>query len=331
MRFSCSWLAGLFVVLLSSGTAAADRQRRPVMDLGRSIEHHDSSVVFARYFDEDPLTDDATVQAGDALARLAWQADPAAYPGDRAGSLRAIYDSSRPAGWFGFRLPGSFGAHETFSAAAAFVIDADGFAADPNGFFQISWGLWNADRTGLERTGSFTSFSVDTFELIEFDYFPNVSPFFGGPFLSPGIFGSDVSGDAFSNFSSLFDLEVRLPLDVPLLAVLEHRPDLDALILSVHRIVDDGHVVPLNAAVGVAPLDLLALRDYEVDTIGLTLWKDGFGGASPAVVANVSFHALTATSGLVGRPEEMLQISAPGDDDSDDDSDDESDDDSGDD
>ena len=62
-------------------------------------------------------------------------------------------------------------------------------AADPNGFFQISWGLWSSTTTGLERTGNPASFAGDTFELLEFDYFPNASPFFGGPFLSPTAFG----------------------------------------------------------------------------------------------------------------------------------------------
>jgi hypothetical protein len=298
MRLPGSLLAGLSAVLLVVSAVADDHIS--------SEDHGAARIALVRYFDEDPLTDPAAIHAGDALDRLQWQADPAAFPGDRPGSLRAIYDSSRPAGWFGFRLPGEFLADDTFSAAAAFVIESDSFAADPNGFFQISWGLWNAEHTGLERTGSFADFAADTFQLIEFDYFPSVSPFFGGPFLSPGIFGSDVSGDAFSNFSSLFGLEVGLPFDVPLLAVIEHRPDLDVVVLSVHRIVDSGRVVPLNGAVGSAPLAFLALREYDLNTIGLTLWTDGFGGSTPAVVATLDFHALCVVAGLVGRPEELL-------------------------
>jgi hypothetical protein len=200
-------------------------------------------------------------------------------------------------------LPGTFDAEATFSAAAAFVIRSDGFSADPDGFFQISWGLWNSTATGLDRTGSFQNFAADTFELIEFDYYPNVSPFFGGPFLAPSVFGAEVDGDAFANFTSLFDLDVALPLDTPLLAVLEHRPDLDVVVLGVHRIVDSGRVVPLDGAVGGAPLAFLSLREYDLDTIGLTLWKDSFGGPTPALVATLDFHAMTVVSGLVGRPE----------------------------
>ena len=204
-------------------------------------------------------------------------------------------------------------------AAAAFVIRSEGFAAEPDGFFQISWGLWNTEATGLDRTGSFQDFTADTYELIEFDYYPNVSPFFGGPFLSPALFGEEVNGDAFANFTSLFDLDVALPLDTPLLAVLEHRPDLDVLVLGVHRIVDSGHVVPLDGAVGSAPLAFLSSREYDLNTIGLTLWADGFGGPTPAVVATLDFHALTVVSGLVGRPEELLAAVEDDEDDEDDD------------
>jgi len=275
------------------------------------------SIVFVRDFGSDPRLDDQAIVEGAALDRLDWQSDAPAFPGDAAGSLTALYDSSMPAGWFGFRLPGSFTEEDVFTAGAAFVIRSAGFDADPNGFFQISWGLWNSVTTGLNRTGSFLSFAADTFELIEFDYYPSVSSFFGGPFLAPSAFGTEVAGDAFANFTSLFDLEATLPLDVPLLAVIELRPDVDAFVLSVHRIVDSGRVVPLNGAVGVAPLQFLAPRNYEVDTIGLTLWNDGFGGSSPALTATLDFHLLTATSGLVDRPEDLLTFD-------DDESDDES-------
>jgi hypothetical protein len=246
------------------------------------------------------------VVAGEALSRLSWQADGPAFPGDVPGSLSAVYDAGRSAGWFGWSLPRSFDAGDTFSAAAAFVIRSEGFSAEPDGFFQISWGLWNSAATGLDRTGSFQDFTADTYELIEFDYYPNVSPFFGGPFLAPAVFGAEVNGDAFANFTSLFDLDVALPLDTPLLAVLEHRPDLDVVVLGVHRIVDSGRVVPLDGAVGGAPLAFLSSREYELNTIGLTLWADGFGGPTPAVVATLDFHALTVASGLVGRPEALL-------------------------
>ena len=345
MRFLGFVFAGLLLAILIPTTAVSGqdttdrtssafgaRVNGDLSRLGDDDEDDDSSddgggvappIVFARYFVTDPRLDPDSVETGAALERLEWQSDDPVFPGDPPGSLTALYDAGLGAGVFGFALPASFSVDDTFTAAAAFVIDSEGFTADPNGFFQISWGLWNSTTTGLDRTGSFANFAADTFELIEFDWFPNISPFFGGPFLSPTAFGVEVDGDAFNNFSSLFGLQVDLPFDVPLLAILEHRPDVNALVLSVYHIVDSDRVVPLNAAVGVAPLDFLATRDYDVDTIGLTLWNDGFGGATPAVVATLDFHALTAVSGLAGRPEEMLSVGSSDDDDSrDDDSDD---------
>ena len=71
----------------------------------------------------------------------------------------------------------------------------------------------------------------------------------------------------------------------------------------------DRFVLPLDGAVGVVPLDLLGRRAYSVDLIGLTLWNDGFGGPSPALVADVTYHALVVIPGLAGRPEELLHAS----------------------
>lgn len=265
-------------------------------------------VLLAEYFESDPLAAPDAVVAGDSLARLSWADDAPLYPGDRPGSLSALYDSSAPAGLFGFPLGQSLGQDDAFALAVVFVIDSEGFEADPNGFFQISWGAWNSSTTGLNRTGDFNDFASDTFELIEFDYFPNVSPFFGGPFLAPSLFGRPVGDppDGFANFTSLFGLEVSLPKDVPLLAVLEHRPDDEVLVLQVYRVVGEQGLQPINGAVGFAPLEFLSLPLYEVDTLGLTLWNDGFGGPAPAVLATVEFHALVAIRGLPGRPEDFL-------------------------
>lgn len=303
-------------IVLSAPSWRVTHTRPEALEPGGGSGATEPDVRFDQKFRTDPLLDGGALVAGDALDRLTWQPDAPAFAGDPAGSLRVLYDSSLPAGWFGFPLPALLDESRTFTAGAAFVIASEGFAASPEGFFQISWGLWNSSTTGLNRTGSFTDYAADTFELIEFDYFPNVSPFFGGPFLAPTLFGAATGPDAFLNFASLFDLKVGLPLDVPLLAVLEHRPEVDALTVQVYRIVDAEHVVPLNGAVGVAPLGFLSQRDYEVDTIGLTLWNDGFGGPTPALTAEVDFHALTAITGLADRPERML---APGDDESSDD------------
>lgn len=280
-------------------------------------------VTVVRWFESDPRTAPDAVVAGDALDRLSWQLDAPAFPGDVPGSLTATYDSSAPAGLFGVWLPRSIAADESFTAAAAFTIRSDGFVADPDGFFQISWGVWNTQRTGLNRTGNLSDFAADSFELAEFNWFPSVSPLFGGPFLSAALFGDELGGDGFANFTSLFGLSVALPLDTPLLTVLEHRAGADALNVSVYRVIDTETVVPLTGGVGSVPLGFLASRDYSFDALGLTLWQDGFGGPTPALTATLDYELLSLVSGPAPAPAAMF---APGtgecdDDDSSDDDD----------
>ncbi len=312
--FSFALLSGLVLVCVVSMTTAT-AQRGIGFDRSYDDSSDDSSSSgsaepadpnFVERFETDPRDAANRVVSGEALDRLTWQVDLPAFDGDSSGSLTAIYDASLPAGLFGFELPESFNAADGFTAAAAFVIESQGFSADPNGFFQISWGLWNSQTTGLRRTGDPTDFSTDTFELVEMNYFPNVSSFFGGPFLAPAIFGEAVSGGAFDNFSSLFDLEATLPFDVPLLAVIEHRPADGALVLQIHRIVDGPRLLPVNAAVGVTPLEFLVSPQYAVDTVGLTLWNDGFTGVPPSVTATLDFHLLAVRPGTVDRLESLL-------------------------
>jgi hypothetical protein len=270
------------------------------------------ATLVAEFFRSDPLSDPRTIVVGAALERLTHDESAPAWPGDRRGSLTALYDSSLPAGLFGFALPVALDEADAFTAAATFVLDPAGFEADPNGFFQISWGLWNTETTGLNRTGSFTSFAGDAFDLVGFDYFPAVSPFFGGPFLSPSVFGAsrpDVDPpDAFANAAFAFNLEVALPLGVPLLAMIEHEPGLDVAVASVHRIVRPRRTVPVPGAVTVIDLGALALRQYGLDAVGLTLWNDGFGGPTPALRASVDYHSLVVVLGRVANADEILRV-----------------------
>jgi hypothetical protein len=259
-------------------------------------------------FESNPLATSAIVVDGDALGRLGWNDDPPAFPGDRPGSLSALYDSRLPAGRIGWPLPETWTEHDAFTASATFVIEPDDFQADPFGYFQISWGLWSSETTGLERTGNLDDFAADTFDLIEFAYFPNVSPFYGGPYLSPSVFGAadpdhpsfDFLG-AFTNFA-FGATPLDLPLGEPLVAVLEHRPADGVLVVSVKRINARGGRVPLPGGVAVVPLEHLAVGTFSVDTVGLTLWHDGFGGDPPSLRADVVFHAFEAVPAAIARP-----------------------------
>jgi len=321
-NFFLIWaFAGLLPLVSAAQIQHADfgLKTEPVFEVrddeGADDEATDEPRPFAEFFETDPLGDPETIVAGAALERVLWNDDAPAFEGDPAGSLSATYDATADAGLFGFPLADSLTEASTFTAAAAFVIHSEGYSADPFGFFQISWGLWNRATTGLNRTGD-ASGAADTFELVEFDYFPNVSPIFGGPFVGPGVFGLAAVDDpsfefsgAFTNFTGLFDLEVALPLDVALLAVLQHRPGLDAMPVQLYRILDGGGLLPLQGAVGYVPLEFLAIRSYDVDAIGLTLWHDGFGGDTPSVLATLTYHALIVVPGVV-RPEDLLHAAA---------------------
>ncbi len=325
MRTTCALLIGLLafvsvsVIASGRGTPRRDAIRTTPVHMFLSDENDPddegddeiSDELFAEYFQTDPLADPRTVVTGASIARVAWEPEPPVFPGDPAGSMTVLYDSSLAPGLLGFPLPASFHENSIFTAAAVFVIDSAEFVAEDDGFFQISWGLWNSQTTGLNRTGSLSA-AADTYELIDFDYFPNVSNFFGGPFVGPAVFGIEpTGGDAFANFSGIFDLEVALPLDVPLLAVMEHRPDLNALVVQVYLIVDSNNVLPLQGAVGIVPLEFLGPRQYEFDVVGLTLWQDGFDGLfapSPAVYATLSYHAIVVVPGVAGRPEDLLDV-----------------------
>ena len=56
----------------------------------------------------------------------------------------------------------------------------------------------------------------------------------------------------------------------------------------------NGALLPLSSAVAVAPRSMLSVDEFSVDTVGLTLWRDGFTGATPSLVADVTFHSVVA-------------------------------------
>ncbi len=253
----------------------------------------------------NPLAGSRVVLEGAALERLTWNdGDAPAFPGDLPGSLTALYDASAGPGRVGWPLSGAFDQDDAFFAAAAFVIEPEGFSAP--GLFQISWGLWNSGATGWNRTGSASNLAGDGFELIEWDYFPG--RIFGGPFYSPSVFGAANPDSplfeplgSFANASFAFAL-AELPLGEPLLATIEHRPGDGAVVFGVFRITAAGGLLPVDGAVATVPLAALSLRRYAVDTFGLTLWQDGFGGETPALRAEVRFHLLVARPGLLSGP-----------------------------
>lgn len=221
---------------------------------------------------------------GEVGARFTWL--PGTRPrfaADRRGSLRVLYDTTLPTGRIGLPLGTVLSFDDEFRFGAVLTIRSAGFAADPNGFSQIAFGLWNGHTTGLGRT----LFPSDAYDLVEFDWFPNVTSF-GGPFLSPSVFGGEVGGNAFFNFA-FQSAEVTLPFDVPLLCEGVYDPAARRLAVTVSRHVRGNQFEPVPGAA--VTVDLSTLNPgFLVDTVGIAAYGEGW----PSLRAEVDFDLLYA-------------------------------------
>ena len=219
---------------------------------------------------------------GDAASRFHYIASTnPRFAGDRRGSLRVLYDTTLPTGRIGAPIGAVLSLDEDFRFGAVLTIRSAGFAADPNGFSQIAFGLWNAHTTGLGRT----LFPSDAFDLVEFDWFANVTAF-GGPFLSPSIFGGSVGANAFDNFA-FQSAEVALPLDVPLLCEGVYDAATRTLKFTVSRHVKGARFDPVPGAE--ATVDLATIDPgFLVDTFGIAAYGEGW----PSLRAEVDYDLL---------------------------------------
>jgi len=207
---------------------------------------------------------------GDPDARFTYvRHTPPRFPGDVRGSLRVLYDTTRPQARLSTSLGTVVSFDDDFEFGAILTIRSQGFFADPNGFSQIAFGLWNSSTTGPGRT----LFPSDSYDLIEFDYFPNVSSF-GGPFISPSVFGGEVGGNAFFNFTFL-GVETALPLDVALLCRFVHDGAARRLTLRIARLDDDKvfrEIPGSRVSLDTAALD----PTFLVDVLGIAAYFEGW-------------------------------------------------------
>jgi hypothetical protein len=228
--------------------------------------------VVAR-FDQDPLQPGASpafTGVGDTAARFTFVGGTRPrFPGDRRGSLRVLYDTTLDTGRIGVPLGTVLSLDDDVRFGAVLTIRSAGFAADPNGFSQIAFGLWNSRTTGLGRT----LFPSDAFDLVEFDWFANVTSF-GGPFLSPSIFGGNLDGNAFDNFTFM-SAETPLPFDVPLLCEGVYDAATRTLTVTVSRRLRGVQFEPIPGAE--VSVDVSTLHPgYLVDTLGIAAYGEGF-------------------------------------------------------
>lgn len=247
-------------------------------------------------FGSDPLAAARLSGEGDVAARFTFLPDePPHFPGDRQGTLRVLYDTTLPAARVAAPLEEVLSLQEDFAFGAILTIRSESFRADPEGFSQIAFGLWNGHTTGMDRTG----FPADSFDLVEFDYFANAGPF-GGPFLSPTVFGGAVGENAFFNFA-FQSSEVRLPLDTPLLCQFRYAGADRALSLTVSRPARGPAFTPVPGASVTVDLSRLD-PTFLVDAAGIAAYFEGWPSLHAVVDYDLLYTgALPAPFGVVAR------------------------------
>jgi len=232
------------------------------------------SRAFAGAVVLDMRTDPHLDVQGAGPACFAFDAATAAkFPSDARGSYVEQFDSTHPTTRAVAALGAPYTEADDFVFGAVLSIRPTGFEADPFGFHPITFSLINSQTTGFNRTGNLSDFRSDTFDTLDVAYFPQVSPFFGGPFLSPTVFGSAVSDDAFADFafgSTAFEL---LPGATYVVTAEHHAAD-RSLVVTVYGLGAGGR--PIAIPGGQSAADLSNLTAFRVDSIAITAYEDGF-------------------------------------------------------
>ena len=267
-----------------------------------------TATMFVERFASDPLAGTRFRPEGEVASRFSFLGhERPHFTGDRPGTLRVLYDTTLPTG----RLSAPFGdvlsTDASFEFGAILTIRSAGFHADPQGFSQIAFGLWNGHTTGLGRT----LFPSDTYDLVEADYFANVTDF-GGPFLSPSVFGGGAAGgNAFDNFA-FQSVETALPFDAPILMQGRYDAATGRLTLSASRVSSGVTFAPIPGAA--IQVDLSHLHPaFLVDVIGIAAYGEGW----PSLRAEVDYDlvyvgALPPPFRVAINPEGRVKTTDPG-------------------
>ena len=230
---------------------------------------------------------------------------PPRFPGDGRGSLRVLYDTTRPQARISTPLGAMVSFDDDFQFGAILTIRSENFFADPNGFSQIAFGLWNSSTTGFGRT----LFPSDSFDLLEFDYFPNLTSF-GGPFVTPSLFGGEVGGNAFFNFTFL-SAETALPLDVPLLCQFVHDGATRRLTLRIGRLESGAtfrEIPGSRISIDTGALD----PTFLVDVLGIAAYFEGFASLRASVDYDLLYFGDLPSPFVFGSRRVLLPESAGG-------------------
>ncbi len=285
MRRTNSTTAAISAILLASWTLSAAAWAVPTASGPDAGKPRPRRAGVVERFGVNPLSGrnwNPFFGEGEVAARFTYiAAEPPHFPGDRRGSLRVLYDTTVPTARISTPIRDVLSANEDFGFGAILTIRSSGFAASPDGFSQIAFGLWNARTTGLGRT----AFPSDSYDLLEFDYFANVTEF-GGPFLSPTVLGGNSGDNAFNNIA-FQSVELSLPLDEPLLCEFRHDAATRRLALRVSRHLRGGRFTPIPGAEATVDLSRLS-PGFLVDVAGIAGYFEGF----PSLHAEVDYDLL---------------------------------------
>ncbi|MFQ5423417.1 MAG: hypothetical protein ACE5F9_05490 [Phycisphaerae bacterium] len=280
---------------------------------GGAIAQPGGGISWVETFADDPLAAGRfAVGAGQDGARFSY---------DAVGQFLTVhYDTILPTAWYQRPLDPAggrvLGRYDDFDFFVTFRIRSGGFFADPNGFAQIAWGLLSSQTTGEDRAGG--SSGPFAFDVVSFDYFPNVTAF-GGPTLGPTVVHGDDGSGFFANIDFTFGAETdinttvgdeNLALDVMYTAHVAYRgADQTATVMvsgpAMPMLINaDGAGGPGGFDGDPTTIQTLAVidRPFTVDRFALMAWQDTFSPFGSSIIADVDIHriAFSAPPVLVG-------------------------------
>ncbi len=204
-----------------------------------------------------------------------------------------------------------------FQFSTRFKIASAGYFADPNQSAQIAFGLQNSGATGPDRAGGGTGLAK-SYDIATVDYFPNVSPTFGGPSLMSTVVQTDPGNGSgyFSQFlfpkraeSKLSDAgESPLPLDTFLTSTLTYNAATRTMKITM---LGPSGLLPINLVGGSSGLiggpdgDVTTIQlsiptaaTFSVNQFAVMLWQDSFNTTASSVKANVTFDSFSVSNSL---------------------------------
>jgi hypothetical protein len=243
-------------------------------------------------------------------------------------SLQVHVDSSKPTVRLDLPIGTTLTTGTDFTLTCKFSFSV--MSAPSNQSMQFAFGMVNHTVTGGNRTGlpsdpPYPAFgSSNVFSTVEFNYFPNVSPTYGGPTLTPSVFGAQSGGgDAFNNFTSVFgpgsDLGdntgsaiTALPQTTLLLATLAYTASTKMLALTMQQVNGDSSLTTLQT--DVPALDLSFVNPtFAVDSLAIMSYADGFTSTSaPSLVGDMDIRQIAVSTPAPEPATAVLLLSAGG-------------------